>query len=83
MKSTRKITSLKKKISFETLNVFDDNRIQKLLKKMRKKIHQLKQIVDSHLIIVKLSSCHLNVINMFINDRQLIFDVKIYTQQKL
>ena len=50
---------------------------------MRKRIYQLKQVVDSHLVLVKLSFCHLNVINMLINDRQLIFDVKIYTQQEL
>ena len=79
MKSTRKITFLKKK----KLNVFDDNHTQKLLKEMRKRIHQLKQVVNSHLVIVKLSFCHLNVINILINNRQLIFDVKIYTQQEL
>ena len=42
--------------------------VLKKLKKMRKKVYQLKQVVDSHLIIVKLSFYYLNDINMFINN---------------
>ena len=48
---------------------------------MREKIKQLKQVVESYLAIVKLLFCRLDAIDISTNDRQLIFDIKIYIKK--
>ena len=69
-------------ISIEKLKIFETNRIQKFLKKMRKRIRQLKQFVDSHFVIVHLCFSNINTFSFEkLNERQLNFDEQIHTIQ--
>ena len=69
-------------IAIEKLKIFETNRIQKFLKKMRRKIRQLKQFVDSHFVIVHLCSSNINTFSFEkLNERQLNFDEQIHTTQ--
>ena len=71
----------------EKLNVFDKNRTQKLLKKTRKRINQLKKqqkkVVNTHLVIVNLFFCYLNTRTITLrNENQLDFDIMILNFKK-
>ena len=73
-----------KRISNEKLKIFETNRIQKLFKKTRKKIKQLKRLFDSHFVIVTFCFVHLDVyFSQNHNERQLDFDVKIHIIMKI